>query len=182
MGIIHHDTIDLDIKNVLEHIFLEKTLNPGNPIAKNYVPYFQFEFGPEPLTHEPNVARVIAWPDGQNDINTDLGEIERSYFIRFRVIAAHDDEKSEDLFYTFFGRFKSNFGGTALNHEYQNPIKYKDKDRLQKVLNAPFKLGATGVHSTDIISTFGPRRMEAEHCRPLYVEMLVRWRFYLSVC
>lgn len=171
-----------DVGKILSHLFKDPALNVSNPISSSFSPYFAFKWGERVDKCERGRPIVAAWPDGQSETNNGMNQVERDYFFRVQVISGGDDLKNKELFFEILSKIKSAFGRTSVNHSYSTPFVFKNENLLDSIILAPFKIGALGISQSNVISSTSPRRIENDDCRALYVEILLRWRFYLSIC
>jgi hypothetical protein len=182
MSAIRIKNTDNDVRNILEHLFKDKALNVNNPISKTFSPYFSFKWGERITKCERGRPMIAAWPDGQNETNNGMSQVERDYFIRLQIVSGGDDEKNKELFFEILSKIKSAFGRASINHSYKTPFIYTKENLNHAVVLSPFKIGALGISQSDILSASAPRRIENNGCSAQYAEILLRWRLYLSIC
>lgn len=181
MSAISLKNTDNDIRLIFEHLFKDETLNPGSLLSEDYIPAFEFRWGERVTKCERGKPIVTATNDGQNDTTVDIQSKLRSYFIRMQVVSGGDDESSQSLFYRMSSLIKSNFSASRINHKFSEPYQYKDPEGIEHTVNAPFRLGALGVENVEIASTSPVIRLDNDSCKALYLEILVRLQFYLSI-
>jgi hypothetical protein len=171
-------SLDNNVREVLTHLFSEQVLNPSNPIAASYSPYFQFQWGERVQKCEYGRPKVWAYPAGATQTRDGLNENRLDYLFALGLVAGGDDRKSEDLFYEGYSRARAVFGLAGswykFTNDYTSTTIHSDASRT---IAAPFRLVDLGVKDSRIFSSGSPRRLEGDHCKSLFVEMLVRWRF-----
>ena len=182
MSAIRIKNTDNDVESILRHLFRDKALNVANPISSAFYPYFSFKWGERITECERGKPTVAAWPDGISESENGMSQVQRDYFFRLQVVSGGDDKKNTELFFEMVSKIKSAFGRSSINHSYSIPFTYTKENLVNSVILAPFKLGALGISQSNVISSTSPRRLENQECKAQYVEILLRWRIYLSVC